>query len=84
MLRQTFNDIFEPSYCKNEMFGIRSKYCKRQKEDGAGADKPLVVAVWKSPYATAEANAMLEKDLMAVYKKYYIRTLFENCGIFWG
>lgn len=84
MAKQTLNDVFEPTHFSEGEFGISSKFGGSKFKSKNFPEKSYMLVAWRSPYATAKANAMLEKDLLAAYKKYYFRTIVENFGVFWG
>lgn len=75
--------VFEPVYDKRGIYGLQCKECKAGITEGSKQKHQMVLMVWRSPYASAERNYWLEKQLRKIYTQYYLKVLVDNMGYFW-
>lgn len=84
-MRKLFSDdVLQVVRGNKNMIGILAGFCKGGFILNNDNDHHYVISAWTSPYASESANRALEKELLKAYKKYYIRTLLETYGAFWG
>ena len=76
-------NIFETIYNTKGMLGIQSKACQTGLMDGDKESHQVVLLAWRSPHATAERNAWLERKLRKIYSKYYLMVMLDSFGLFW-
>ncbi len=76
-------NIFETIYNTKGMLGIQSKACPDGLMDGNKDSHQVVLLAWRSPHATAERNAWLERKLRKAYSRYYLMVLLDSFGQFW-
>ncbi len=75
--------VFETNSSERGFYSILSKYCTTgMKPHHYNGDNKIVLATWKSPYASKQQNEWLEKKLYQIYKMYYWWVLINSEGLF--
>ena len=75
--------VFETNSSEKGFFSISSKYCKTgMKPHRYHGNSKIMIAAWKSSYASKVQNDWLEKRLYRIYKIYYWWVLLSNGGLF--
>ncbi len=75
-------NIFELTYDSSGNVGVQCKECRAGIGRGTKPEYKTVLIAWRSPYATAEHNDWLEKQLKKLYTRYYMKVIIENMGSF--
>lgn len=75
-------NIFEKIYDANGGYGLQCKFCEPNLLAEKKRSQKQVLIAWRSPYASADENAWLEKNLHRIYSKYYLKVIVSNYGKF--
>lgn len=75
--------IFERTTKIKGAVGLQTHYGINGMLKSSNTENKYIVVAITSPFASSKRNHQLEKDLYKAYMRYYIRTLVDNCGLFW-